>query len=265
MLTQKVYINAAKQISIQKPLQDAWMEEPIIYNNQYVRSVDPNFKEYLQPNQARRLGKLLGRALITSLEVIKETNINNPDSIINGTGLGCVENTELFLNALTFEGEQFLKPTYFMQSTHNTISSLIGIQTISHGYNATYAHKSVSFDYALLDAYLQFNLGKINTALVCGNDEITQSYFSLLKKIGFVGINSEIASEASVSVMLNKYPANSICAVTGCEILYKPSFERLESILNKMLNNINITIDDLDGVMVGVSGNIKNDNGYTNF
>ena len=198
------YILSAKQISLQQPLTEAWMQEPIAYDVPFARSIDPSFKEYVSPIEARRMGKIMKRALATSKEALKEAGLDTVDAIITGTGYGCVENTEFFLDALSNDGEQMLKPTYFMQSTHNTISSLVAIQTKNHGYNVTYAHKGISFDCALQDAWWQFQLGKIDTALVGGHDEMTETFYHILKKGGVMGQDDEICGESAVSVVLSK-------------------------------------------------------------
>ena len=59
-----------------------------------------------------------------------------------------------------------------MQSTHNTVSSMIAIHLGCHGYNATYSHTGASLESALLDAWLQISLGDIDTALVGKFDEV---------------------------------------------------------------------------------------------
>ena len=198
------YILSAKQISLQQPLTEAWMQEPIAYDVPFARSIDPSFKEYVSPIEARRMGKIMKRALATSKEALKEAGLDTVDAIITGTGYGCVENTEFFLDALSNDGEQMLKPTYFMQSTHNTISSLVAIQTKNHGYNVTYAHKGISFDSALQDAWWQLQLGKIDTALVGGHDEMTETFYHILKKGGVMGQDDEMCGESAVSVVLSK-------------------------------------------------------------
>ena len=167
-----VKILSAKQISIQNPLSEEWMENPLSYSEDYVRAVDPDFKQFISAGDARRMGKLLKRALATSLSALQEGGRENPDAIITGTGFGSIENTELVLDALVREGEQLLKPTQFMQSTHNTASSLIGIHTKCHGYNSTYSQKGFSFDSALYDAWMQFRIGRIESALVGSHDEM---------------------------------------------------------------------------------------------
>ena len=117
------------------------------------------------------MGKLMKASLLSSLKALRQAGIDCPDAIITGTSLGCWENTEALLTQIEEEGEVMLSPTNFMQSTHNTIGSLIAIQLGCHGYNATYSHKGNSFQSALQDAWMQISLGDIDTALVGWFDE----------------------------------------------------------------------------------------------
>ena len=274
----KIYIQSAAHISNQEPFSDKWFVEPIIYNERYVRSVEPNFTDYIAPLVARRMGKILKRALATALLVIEKTNITQPDAIITGTGLGCIENTEKFLVAMLDNNEEMLPPTYFMQSTHNTISSQIAVHLKCKGYNSTYSHRGTSFDSALLDACMQFELGEISTALVGGHDELTPDYFLLLDKIGYwkKGEISEqilregnsdgaFASECSVSFMLSDtLQSDSLCQLKAMEMLYKPTHEQLEKTMKALLEANNLTMNDIDAVVSGISGDKSNDFVYKN-
>lgn len=243
----RIYIKAATQISMQQPLSEEWMTNPVIQEVPYCRSVDPNFRDWLNPLESRRMGKILKRALVTAMKVMKDTGITQPDAIITGTGLGCIENTEFFLDQLCREGEEMLKPTYFMQSTHNTISSLIAIQGRCHGYNTTYSHKSVSFDSALLDAFVQMRLGDIQTAMVTGNDEMTPSYFSILQRTGYVGQPGQVtAGEASVSMMLTTEQQEALCEIQEMRLIFGKS----------LLAGLPT---DVDAVLLGTNGSRQND------
>ena len=64
MEKKSVKILSAKQISIQNPLTEEWMENPLSYSEDHVRAVDPDFKQFISAGDARRMGKLLKRALI---------------------------------------------------------------------------------------------------------------------------------------------------------------------------------------------------------
>ncbi|GHU68515.1 3-oxoacyl-ACP synthase [Bacteroidia bacterium] len=249
----EIYINTIKQISVQKSLSDEWFDAPILYNEQYVRSIDADYKQYFTPNEARRLGKILKRALLVSREAMRESGVQNPGAIITGTGLGCIENTEIFLDKLVREGEELLNPTHFMQSTHNTISSLVAIDAKCHGYNSTYAHKGISFECALQDAFLQLKSAKIKTALVGAHDEMTPAYFTLLKKAGYLGNeNQTFAGETAVAMMLsNEKKENTLCKIENVEKFYGN------------VGALRATpLRDVDYVMVGINGNPENDNIY---
>ena len=265
------YVLSAKQISIQQPLNEDWMENPVVYDKPYIRSIDPSFKDYVTPIEARRMGKILKRALATSKEALKAACFESVDAIITGTGYGCVENTEFFLNALCKEGEQLLKPTFFMQSTHNTISSLVAIQTKNHGYNVTYAHKGISFESALQDAWLQFRLGKIDSALVGGHDEMTETFYHILKKGCVIGNDDEICGETAVSVVLasdcqcekrSNQETKPLCKLIGFNMLHQPSMNELMKALSEMMQDSGKALSDIDFILTGISGNHKNDKAY---
>ena len=134
---------------------------------------EPDFRSLFSVMEARRMGRLLKRAVWTASEALKEAGIDVPDAVIIGTDYGCIENSEAFLKALKGIDDAPMKPTHFMQSTHNTISSLIAIRLGAHGYNATYSHRGRSFESALRDAWMQISLGDIDTALVGWFDEMT--------------------------------------------------------------------------------------------
>ena len=255
MEKKSVKILSAKQISIQNPLTEEWMENPLSYTEDYVRAVDPDFRQFISAGDARRMGKLLKRALATSLSALQEGGIENPDAIITGTGFGSIENTELFLDALVREGEQLLKPTQFMQSTHNTASSLIGIHTKCHGYNSTYSQKGFSFDSALYDAWMQFRIGRIESALVGSHDEMSPVFSGFVRKAGHVK-EGEICSEAAVSVLLADSGDAAYCSLEGVKLFDTPSQDTLRQVLADM------TAGGIDAVMTGMSGNAENDSWY---
>jgi 3-oxoacyl-(acyl-carrier-protein) synthase len=270
-----VYILAGKQISVQLPLVDDWMDNPLSYNDPYIRAIDPDYKQYFEPNVARRLGKVLKRALLTSRQVMETTGITNPDAIITGTGLGCIENTESFLLALLLEGEEMLKPTHFMQSTHNTIGSLIAIDAHCNGYNSTYSHKGISFESALLDAFMQLSLplthaakGEIKTALVGAHDEMTPKYFTILKRIGYLGHSENgFSGETAVSLMLGTaQKENALCRISGVEMLYVGANLRvrpkISDCLARLLDKTQCSLDEIDAVMIGNNGQPANDRIY---
>ncbi|MDR1860291.1 MAG: beta-ketoacyl synthase chain length factor [Bacteroidales bacterium] len=261
---QPVYIFGARQISVQPPLTEQWMDEPLEYTGDYVRAIEPDFKQYLPPNVSRRAGVILKRALLTARLSMQDAGISAPDAIITGTGLGCIENTEIFLNDLTRSGEQLLKPTCFMQSTHNTVSATIAIDCHCNGYNSTYAHKGISFELALQDAVLQLQRGDIATALVGAHDEMTPDYFTLLKRSGYLG-TGVFAGETAVSFLLGREQASAaLCRICGLTLQYCPSagVDEWGRLLDRFLEEQGIDAGSIDAVMTGLNGQPANDRVY---
>jgi hypothetical protein len=102
---------------------------------------------------------------------------------------------------MTAEGEDVSMPTHFMLCTHNTVASIIGIYTHNHGYNNTYSQGKVSLESAMLDAFLQLQMGKIKTALVCQNDELTPGLKDKIEKAGLHPAN--LVNDDAIAYMLS--------------------------------------------------------------
>ncbi len=141
-----------------------------------------DIRKYVKPLEARRMGKLMKSSLLASLEALAEAGLAAPDAIVTGTAYGCLENSELLLEQLTREGETALKPTLFMQSTHNTLGSNVAIRTRCHGYNVTYTQADQSLEWALRDARLLLRSGKVRTVLVGCHDENTPLFGRLMEQ-----------------------------------------------------------------------------------
>lgn len=220
--SRKVYLLSAAQISAQEPLCDDWMKNPVELTEPLTRSREADYKQFIPPLEARRMGKILKRAIATATAAMNDVGLGTPEAIVTGTGLGCIENTEIFLDALCREGEDQMMPTRFMSSTHNTMSSIVAIKLHANGYNATYAHNTVSFQSALMDALLQLRRGAVGNAMVCAHDEMTPSYHALLCKGGYLA--GKKAAECAVSMMLaTENNGRALCEVADMRMLYRPT------------------------------------------
>ena len=136
-------------------------------------------KEFISPMESRRMGKLQKAAHLSSLRAMKAAGIVCPDAIITATAQGMLEVSMQFLQDIAANDEELLKPTLFMQSTHNTLSSAIAIRAKCHGYNTTYSQGEESFKWAMRDAERQISTGKAETVLVGSYDEtVTDRVFA---------------------------------------------------------------------------------------
>ena len=149
-----------------------------------IATEEADYKRYISPMQARRLSPMLRQLVFAAYSALEQAQDIVPDAIITGTDLGCIAYSVSLLNQLTEEGEDALSPTLFMQSTHNTPSSLIAILTRNHGYNCTWSHGARSYEQALHDAQTQIQLGLIRSALVLGFEENDDTWQSLEHSAG---------------------------------------------------------------------------------
>ena len=156
-------------------------------------------KKYFKPLEVRRMGKIMKSSLVSSLEALEKAGIDKPDAIITGTMYGCLENSQLLLESLKQDGEVMLKPTYFMQSTHNTIGGNIAIKTKCHGYNVTYTQCMESLDWAIRDAEMLIQEGKAKIVLVGCHDESTDLFNSLFQRAGI----EQLYSVKSIAMVLS--------------------------------------------------------------
>lgn len=131
----------------------------------------PLLKDFLSPMDTRRMSKLMKASLLSAFLALKEAGLERPDAIVAATSKGMLELSTQFLEDISANHEQLLKPTLFMQSTHNTIASAIAIRTGCHGYNITYSQGDRSAFWAQRDARMLLRKGQAKNVLVCAFDE----------------------------------------------------------------------------------------------
>ena len=134
--------------------------------------------------EARRMTPQTRRLVAAVRQLMASTGVTHPDAIICATQWGCMMQSMRFLQDMLASDEQQLKPTPFIQSTHNTIASLIAILTGNHGYNATFSQGKQSLECALKDVQTQMSLGLIRSALVLEFDEQVDAWDKVLSLIG---------------------------------------------------------------------------------
>ncbi len=144
---------------------------------------DADLAQYVSPAEARRMTPQMRRIVAAAKRALEDAQIELPDAIVCATQWGCMLQSMRFLQEMIERDEQQLKPTPFIQSTHNTIASLIAILTGNHGYNSTYSQGKQSLRCALSDVETQMSLGLINNALVLEFDEQVEAWDNVLQLI----------------------------------------------------------------------------------
>ena len=144
---------------------------------------DTDLAQYISPAEARRMTPQMRRIVVAAKRALNEAGINQPDAIVCATQWGCMLQSMRFLQDMIDSNEQQLKPTPFIQSTHNTIASQIAILTGNHGYNSTYSQGTQSLQCAISDIETQMSLGLIRNALVLEFDEQVEAWDKVLQLI----------------------------------------------------------------------------------
>ncbi|MBQ5379545.1 MAG: beta-ketoacyl-[Paludibacteraceae bacterium] len=149
--------------------------------------------------EARRMTPQMRRIVAAVRLALQQSGITLPDAILCETRWGCMAQSMRFLQDMLDNDEQQLKPTPFIQSTHNTVASLIAIMTGNHGYNATYAQELQSPSAAMSDIEAQIALGMIDSALVLRFDEEVESWNKVLAHVG-----EQMQPAAQVEIYVNR-------------------------------------------------------------
>lgn len=234
-----IYINGIGAISPQNndSLEDLIANQVFVGSGD-VRCKEPDYKAFLSPAVARRMSRMVKFSIAAALKALKEAEVENPDAILTGTSMGCLQDTEKFLNAIIDNDEQFLTPTSFIQSTHNTVGAQIALFLKCFQYNFTYVQRGLSFETALLDSLMLIKEGEGKHVLVGGHDEMTKGFYTLYDRINYWKkeavssllenkTNGVISGEgASFFVLSNEKKESTYAKVKEVKTIHKPANEK---------------------------------------
>jgi 3-oxoacyl-(acyl-carrier-protein) synthase len=270
----KTYINGLGCISAQKTLDAVFLEEAELNEIDTVLSLKtPVYKDFIPPVAIRRMAKGVKNGIVASTLALKEANIDTVDAIITGTGMGCIEDSEKFLKAILDNDEQFLTPTSFIQSTHNTVGGQIALGLQCKAYNVTYVNGSVSFESALLDAKMKIEEEEASSVLVGGIDETGDYTMSLFKLAGYIKKENQspysvlysttkgvvFGEGATFFTLENEKKENTYAQILDIEILNKLKVSEVENKIISFLESNNLTIASIDVVVLGYNGDVESD------
>lgn len=273
-----VYINSASCISVQDTLNENILQNLTSQNSSnIVKAIEPNYKEFIPPAMIRRMSKTVKMSSVASHYALKEAGIEQPDAIIVGTGMGCSQDSEKFLKNVIDNHEEFLTPTFFIQSTHNTVAGQIALGLQCHAYNFTYVNTSSSLEFSLLDAQLQINDGEAENVLVGSTDEQTDRTMELyclnntIKKetdlpANYLNSNTNgvIWGEgASFFVVGKDKTESSYARLKNIQISNKVDLIEVQDFIQNFLTQNNLSNHDIDAVILGFSGDADSDMYYT--
>ena len=145
---------------------------------------EPDYKEWIKDaGLRRRMSRIVKMGVTAALQCLQNIS-EKPEAIITATGLGCLADSEKFLQSIGSHHEELLSPTPFIQSTFNTIGGQIALLLGNKAYNTTYVHRAFSFESALIDGLMQLQAGDAGSLLVGSVDELTPTAYHILARMG---------------------------------------------------------------------------------
>jgi hypothetical protein len=271
----KYYLNGIGIISPQRTFDNhEFLPEVVGYDQNVLSCVVPDFKQYIPPNQIRRLSKMLRVGLSAAAICVEDSGGVKPDGIITATGYGLLNDTERFLQEMLTQNEKHLTPTFFMQSTYNAMSGMIGLSMKCTGYNNTYVSRGFAFEMALHDAMMQLSDKPSQTILVGGFDEVNEVHYKVHSRAGYFkkefinslelfshpepgSLQGEGAAIYSVSGVANEH---TWCSLEGLKMIFHPpDASALKCDLLEFLNIHQVAGDEIDLLILGQSGDPVND------
>jgi hypothetical protein len=271
----EAYIRGIGNISPQLTFDNSvFLEEVREYNTARMQAIGPDYKNYILPNQLRRMSRLLKMGVTAAGICLHDAGVEKPDAIITGTGLGMMEETEKFLNGILDNDEKLLNPTAFIQSTHNTVGAHIAVMLGCNQYNLTYVNGPVSLENALLDSLMIVEERPSDKVLLGGIEEITEAHFVITDSMGFwkkeplsnLDLLSNktpgtLAGEGASFFLLSKeiHPHN-YCQIRGISTLYNPEKKPVAiEFIGEFLSRHNLGAADIDLVILGMNGDLASD------
>ena len=271
-----MYIRAAAVISPQSSFEQI-LADPAPVTGSRLQCMEPDYAKLIDPKMIRRMSRIIKMGVAAAMQCLKEAGEKMPDAIIAGTAYGCLGDTEVFLQKMVEHDEQLLTPTAFIQSTHNTVAAQIALLLKCHSYNNTFVQRGFSFENAMTDALSLLKEGQMKAVLAGGIDEITDTSHTILKRFGLykkepfpagnifqTGSKGTIAGEgASFFVLQPAASGNDYAQLKGMDTFYKPaSAEEIRQHISAFLERQNIDSADIDLVISGENGDMKNDAVY---
>lgn len=272
-----VYVNSAVCISVQDTLNAEFFhtmeadQTAVLLN-----AVAPNYKEFIPPAQIRRMSKTVKMSAVAAQKAMNEAGIVTPDAIIVGTGMGCEEDSEKFLKNVIENNEEFLTPTHFIQSTHNTVAGQIALANSCHAYNFTYVNPGSSLEMSLLDAKLQIEHDEANNILVGATDEKAARTMELYRLNGTIKKETDLPADyldsstagvvwgegSAFFVLSSEKSKNTSAQLQEVTFINKLEENGVSSFISEFLAKNKLETTDIDAVLLGFSGDARTDGYY---
>jgi 3-oxoacyl-[acyl-carrier-protein] synthase II len=274
----KIYIRAASNISPQQTFKQVTFPfQAVEYTGNILNAIEPDYKDIIDGKTIRRMSRIVKMGVAAALECLKDAGEENPGAIITGTAYGCLADTNNFLSGMVEQSEGLLSPTAFIQSTHNTVGAQIALILQCNSYNNTFVNGGFSFENVLLDAMMLLHEEEATNVLAGSIDELiglshdVLRRFRLYKRVPISNFDllasaskGTIAGEGAAFFLLSSHPSpDDLARLEGVATFYKPKdTAEIGNNIVAFLADHGLKITDIDLVIAGKNGDVKNDAYY---
>lgn len=275
----RIFISGSSCLSPQDTFSTDQLPEHIFPSegNRFKCLEPASYAAYIPPVKARRMSRIIKMGLASAIQCLQNTGIAQPDAILTGTALGCLEDTEKFLMAMIQDDEQYLTPTHFIQSTQNSVAAQIAMHLQCRHHNFTFVHKGFSFESAVIDGIMLLRDGEAKNVLIGGLDEMTDRNYQLYHQLGLIRQepiqavelitqkgSGTIAGEGSTFFTLTtKRPGERVIELVDIQTHFGHlQGEELSKLIVSFLQRNKLLVSDLSMTMLGLNGDQSHDLPY---
>ncbi|MBL4594062.1 MAG: beta-ketoacyl synthase chain length factor [Flavobacteriales bacterium] len=271
-----MYIIDCYSISPQKTFDESFFEGQVegFVGNKY-HAIEPSYADLIPRGLLRRMGKAVRIGIGAGLPLIEKQK--DIDGIIIGTATGGLDDCIKFLNQIVEYDEGTLTPTNFVQSTPNAIGGHLAMMSKNTGYNNTHMGIGTAFESTLLDAFLLFEEGEASKLLIGNVEETSQHHYNIDAYAGYFkteeisstelfNSNSKgsICGEGAAMFVVSNKKENALCKLVDVHQFTYPKSENIEERVSQFLEKNNMSLQDIDSLVLGFSGDNRYDFWYTN-
>lgn len=243
------------------------------HNDKVYHVIEPDYMQFIPAGLLRRMGKAVRMGVGTGLPLVKA----HPDleAVIIGTANGGLEDCIKFLNQIVEYDEGVLTPTNFVQSTPNAVAGQLALMGGNRGYNITYTNGGLSFENAVLDALLLFEEGEVSKLLLGGLEEISDYNYNIDslsnkfkkeivsdKELLASSTQGTVCGEGACMFVLSNNPSNALAKIVDVNQWTYPSLDEIGTGINKMIEKNNLSLGEIDTVILGYNGDIDHNSWY---
>ena len=266
-----MFIKDLCAISPQETLDESMFEGElrIFEGNKYLIK-EPDYSDLIPRGLLRRMGKASRIGVKVGMPLLER----NPkvEGIIIGTGDGGIEDSLKFVDQIIEYDEGTLTPTNFVQSTPNSLAGTLALMSENTGYNNTYVDKGLAFEACILDAQLLLAEGEAKSLLI-GNveqfyiqnyniefqDGLYKTQETTSDKLLNSNTDGTVNGEGCAMFIVDNDKHGALAELVDVDQITYPTKQELEGKLFSFLMSSNLTVDDIDALVLGYNGDQRED------